>query len=99
MQQVELVARKHSGSISSDKFYYLELMVGCVTGQISLKYSIHGNVYIFPPITYTRVVIIKLRSINTNVDIQGGDIYRSYLILCKKYIPKIVFHFTSQSGI
>ena len=44
-------------------------MVGCVTGQISLKFSIQGNMYIFPPITFPRVVIIKLLSINTTIDI------------------------------
>jgi hypothetical protein len=72
-------------------------MVGCVTGQISLKCSRQGNVYIFPPITFTRVVTIKLLWINTIIDIQGGDMYRPYLILSNK-IPKIVPHFTPQDA-
>jgi len=69
VQQVQLVPNKDRRSLSSGKFYYLELVVGYVTGQISLKYSSHGNMYIFPPVTFTRVVIIKFLSINITIDI------------------------------
>jgi len=61
VRQVELVPNKHFGSLSSDEVYYLESVVGYVTGQISLKYSRQGNVYIFRPITFTRVVIITYK--------------------------------------
>lgn len=55
--------------------------------------------YIFPPVTFTRVVIIKLLSIVITIDIYGDDIYiyRPYLILSNT-APKIVFRFTPQNA-